>query len=185
MGAKIMTVAEYAEHRDVTPATVYSWIRRGTITSERRGNRVLIDVRVADAQLTARGKRVDSPTPADLETYDQARARKERAIAALRELELARARKELIPRTALETTWSRTAAAVKGRILAIPDRLASELAEESEEPIVREILAEALREALEILADDLAPLPPPDRPTKSGPAPSPDATPRKKPLHRP
>jgi hypothetical protein len=77
--------------------------------------------------------------------YQAAKARKETALAALRELDLARRRGEMIPRTAVIDTWARAFLVVRGRLLALPSKIAGEAANQDahrvHEIVKREVYA--------------------------------------------
>ena len=83
------------------------------------------------------------------EIKDSSQAKKEEALAQLRELQLARERKELIPRPAVVDTWTRIVMVVRGRLLALPNRIAAEAAQQDAATVAgivkREVYA-ALRE---------------------------------------
>lgn len=56
--------------------------------------------------------------------YGEARARKETALAELREMQAAKTRGELIPADIVLDRWSQIAATVRQRLLAIPTKVA-------------------------------------------------------------
>jgi len=81
--------------------------------------------------------------------YDAERARKEAALASLRELELAEKRGELIRADTVEHRWTRIAEATRRAVLNVPARLAW-LGHEQRVELDRE-----LREALGAAADEI------------------------------
>lgn len=87
------------------------------------------------------------------ETYAQAQARKEQALADLRELELAEKEFRLIDRAGVESQAFATARTVRDSMLAIPDRISSLLAAENSAPKVHEALTQEIRKALAVVAN--------------------------------
>jgi hypothetical protein len=82
---------------------------------------------------------------------NEARRRKEVALAALREIELAHRRGELIEAADAVREWSAACAMLRTRLLSIPDRVAASLAGK-EEPEIRESLRSEITDALTALS---------------------------------
>ena len=85
----------------------------------------------------------------------EARRRKEVALAELREMEAAQRAGELLPAAGVRQTWAAGLAALKDRILILPDRLAARLAHRPESE-VRAILRDELEECLRGIHADAA-----------------------------
>ncbi|MDW8130055.1 MAG: hypothetical protein RMI94_05860 [Bryobacterales bacterium] len=88
--------------------------------------------------------RPPNPIPEDLA---RARLRKERALARYREMQNRRLAGRLLEAEAVEKRWAQGLAAIRDRILSIPDRLAAQLVGRDEHG-VRELLRRELEEAL-------------------------------------
>lgn len=84
------------------------------------------------------------------ESFQDARARRERLQADLLELELAKARGEVAPLADVERTWSRTFATLRARLWgALPERCSRRLVGVNDESEVLAVLRGELRVALE------------------------------------
>jgi hypothetical protein len=82
---------------------------------------------------------------------NEARRRKEVALAALREIELAHRRGELIDAADAVREWSAACAMLRTRLLSIPDRVAASLAGKAEAEI-RDMLRSEITGALTALS---------------------------------
>lgn len=80
--------------------------------------------------------------------YMLARARRERAEAALAEMRLAEASGRLVDAQAVRAAYGARVAAVRDGLLQMPARLAAELAREGDESSVRRMLEDAVRRVL-------------------------------------
>lgn len=99
------------------------------------------------------GLRGPKPSPIS-EDLARARLRKERALARYREMQNRRLAGSLLEAEAVERRWSEGLAAIRDRILALPDRLAARLAGR-DEAAVRELLRRELEEALRTAHDEV------------------------------
>lgn len=183
-----LTQSAYARHRKAeglrgaTRQAVSLAVKEGRIRLLPDGT---IDADEADAMWEA-----NSQTPADTAqtaaarprnkrpdaeiSYNDERARKERADADLRELKLAELRGELVRRDAVELAWAEVATQTRERVLAVPDRvtpritdglleqLADRLDEEGKALVkeyarhhVRQAVLEEVTEALHAVSDEL------------------------------
>ena len=174
---KLMTQAEYAQHRGVSAVAVHKAVKAGRI-SLIEGK---IDPKVADIQWAQNtrpraGKRpnrdqdVPAPTaPAALDAvppmaapavpplgaaddrdddYWAARAKRERAEAAISEMRRAELEGKLIRIDAVRAAWSKRITSARDALLQIPHRLAPVLAAESDLERVSQLLEDELRNAL-------------------------------------
>lgn len=87
-----------------------------------------------------------------MESMEQARRRKEIALADLREMEARKRRGELIEVESARKQWASGLAAIRDRILALPDRLGARLAQR-DEMSVRTILRDELETTLRAIHD--------------------------------
>ena len=84
--------------------------------------------------------------------FQIARAKKEEHLAELRRLEVERRKRELIPRAAVIDCWQRAFVVVRGRLLALPSKIAGEAAM-LPAPEVSAIVAREVRQALAELSN--------------------------------
>jgi hypothetical protein len=80
-------------------------------------------------------------------SQNEARRRKELALAEIREMERDQKRGALLPAAEVRKVWAERLAALKDRVLMLPDRLAARLANRPE-PELRGILRDELEECL-------------------------------------
>ena len=85
---------------------------------------------------------------------NEARRRKEVALAEMRELELRRRKDELIETAAVRAVWCEHHARIRDRFLAIPDRLAESLANQPAGAVREKLLAE-IEDALRNVSDSV------------------------------
>jgi hypothetical protein len=86
---------------------------------------------------------------------NEARRRKELALAEIREMERDQKRGTLLPAAEVRKVWAERLAALKDRVLMLPDRLAARLANRNEGD-VRVILRDELEECLRGIHADAA-----------------------------
>ena len=86
--------------------------------------------------------------------FNESRARKETALADLRELELATKRAELVEASAVEAEWRSLLGAVRSGMLAVASRVAPELVTLSDERAIEDAIQAAIHEAMEAIAHD-------------------------------
>jgi len=161
-----VTKAEFARREGTNPKQVRRAIQQGLpVTRDGR-----IPFAKASAWWRANHRtRIDSPAPNGkigraIELYSVSRARKmqrdsrrAKADAERAELELAVRRSELVEVNAVVQRVFEIHRMVRDRILAIPDRLAAQLAAEPDQARVRLALDAELRLALEALSGEIAP----------------------------
>jgi len=116
-------------------------------------------------RLTAKPERNDSPVlapPAEPseaadgeagpEDFFASRARKERALADLRQMEAAQKRGDLLPTADVEAAWSEMVISARAILLGLPARLAQKMALETDRVNVEEILRDEIYRALSELS---------------------------------
>lgn len=95
-----------------------------------------------------------TPPPVTAADYDQARARRETALAALAELDLAQRNLELIPADVVQHHWENMVGNMRNKLLALPSRIAGAvMGQDTVQGIEREAML-LVREALEEIAQD-------------------------------
>lgn len=157
----LMTVAQYAAHRQVTAQAVGRWIKDGCIpvTLSPKGKRV-IDSDVADSALDAlrnhvnaekgakgAAKRVTPPVTAH-EAFlaaASARERRENAEAERAEIEVAQLKAKLVDADQVRNAAQLYGQALREAVTSIADRLAAELAAEADQAKVHAKLAAEAR----------------------------------------
>ena len=97
------------------------------------------------AKHSAQGRVVDHASVA-------AKQRLAQASAELKELQLAEKRGELLPAAEVEATWTDTCASLRSRMMIIPGRAASLVANETDPAAIEGILEEEIRGALSELS---------------------------------
>ena len=85
---------------------------------------------------------------------NEARARKETALADLRELELATKRAELVEVAAVDAEWRSLLGAVRSGMLSVASRVAPELVTLTDERAIEDAIQAAIHEAMEAIAHD-------------------------------
>jgi hypothetical protein len=102
------------------------------------------------------GRKPNQPSPEKQEAqanYNQARARREEALASLAEIDLQTRRNELIPADAVQQCWEDMIGRMRGKMLNLPGRLAAAVpACETQQAIEREAML-LVRECLFELAE--------------------------------
>lgn len=93
---------------------------------------------------------------ADPDLLTASRARKEAALASLHELTLAERREDLVSVPEQAKLWDELARRTREGCMALPDRLADQLAAEDDPFEVHRLLSTELRKALTALADAIA-----------------------------
>jgi hypothetical protein len=165
---KLMTQAEYAEHRGVSAVAVHKAVKAGRI-SLIAGK---IDPAVADIQWAQNTRpRADrKPTAAlaqpaddrrpepiivanpvasdDNDDYWVSRAKRERAEAAIAEMRRAELEGKLIRADVIRAAWARKISSARDALLQMPHRLSPVLAAESDMERIGQLLDEELRQAL-------------------------------------
>jgi hypothetical protein len=160
-----MTEAEFARHRGVHRSTVLSWRRRGLLVRDVN----LVHVRETDAILDARpptnkggrtsAKSTETTPPMDADpvnlddamnwTLAEAQRRKEIALCLTRELQLSKAKGEVVLLGDVKQGWARIIMAVRSAMLGIPSTLRLQMPHLSVADIekIREIIKAALTAA--------------------------------------
>jgi len=155
-----MTRAEYARYRAAkglpgqTRQAVGAALKAGRIRLEADGT---IDPVVADAQWKVNSKAqpkplAASPPPVQSTPYADARARREQIKVERDEMALAREKGELLDRKTVESVLSGAMSTLQQRIMASPQRLATQIAAMAgivDVPAVRELLEDEARRQLE------------------------------------
>ena len=84
--------------------------------------------------------------------YNAARARKMEADAQLAELELLKAKRELVSSADVRGAWVDVLGAMRGKLLSLPTKLAPLLSTEDQIGVIQHLIEEGIREALDELS---------------------------------
>ena len=90
----------------------------------------------------------------NIRLFNEARARKEVALADLRELELQTKRAELVEASAVAEEWRSLLGAVRSGMLAVASRVAPELVTLTDERQIEDVVQAAIHEAMEAIAHE-------------------------------
>ena len=107
----------------------------------------------AEQKRTDLKRRIDALPPDAIPDLNESRARHEHFKAELASLQLATQQAELVPAAEVKATTFKLARGVRDSIMAIPDRLAAQLAGTTDARQCHTLLTEELRIALRSLAD--------------------------------
>jgi hypothetical protein len=136
----------------VSRQTIHTWKERGWVVYTPNG---YIDVdasmRRAGSRRSAIGGDRDKPTDADL---DGARLDKELALARKHWLEVFEKEGQLIPLAQARLEWGSAIRALRDKCLAVPDRIAAQVAAQSDIGVCRLLIDDAIREALTAASEE-------------------------------
>lgn len=145
-------VATIAQLLNISPRRVQQLAREGVIPRAENGRYALVaSVQGYVKYLQERSVSRD----ADEETLHE-RRRLVKMQADKLEFEIGRLTSELVPTGEVGRAWARLAAAFRARMLALPSRLAAELAAEPDPNVVKARLEDEIHDALEELSRDEA-----------------------------
>lgn len=155
----LISKAAYARYRGCSPAYVSKLIREGRLAAPALNAHGLIDIALADAALgqpapqlqpLTRDREPGAParSSSDEHGYASARADRERAAAALAELELQKRRSELVDRATVDSEVETLARYLRDRMLSLPEELADRLAQTAEPRLIRQMLIVGIESAL-------------------------------------
>jgi phage terminase Nu1 subunit (DNA packaging protein) len=157
-GREPVSQAEYARHRGVSRQYISRLAKAGVLVM--RGGKV--DVAASDAVLDDRPEKVsEAATSAPVEagaqatTYAQAKLADMLFRARLRKLEYETKSAKLIPTDEVKAVWFKQARQIRDKLLAMPAKLAPQLAAVSELRAVRELLDTEIEGILKGLQDDI------------------------------
>jgi len=149
----IVNQADLAELRNISLPTVRAWVRRGCPYKQKgaRGKEWLFNTadvfewREEQAALNAIG----DTSSLDI---DEAKRRKMAAEAALCELELSKARGDVVSLAEVGAVWLDIVSSARSRMLSIPAKMAAIIAPESDPMAIRALLEAELEESLDELS---------------------------------
>jgi len=158
--ANEMTANQYAKHRGIAVKNVTKAIEEGRITAYKVGNKFVIDQEKADKEWarntsqpkTSPNSRVEPESSGP--SYAQSRAIKEAYLARLKKLEYERELGALVDADQVRRDGYAAGKLVQSKMLAIPDRLAGQLAGMTEVAAIKRVLIDEIRYALSEVADD-------------------------------
>jgi phage terminase Nu1 subunit (DNA packaging protein) len=144
----MLTKAAAARLLEVDPTQVARWVARGMpLTSEKR----VREWHAANVR-TRRGAVPDDD--AGVQEPRNWRERRDKALALTEELNLAERKGELIDRKVVMATWGGLVASFRARMLAIPSKVAPQIAGPGKVQHVEDLIAAAVHEALAEVAGD-------------------------------
>lgn len=150
MAANAQPIGVIAKLLDLSERRVQQLGREGVIPKATRGQYDLVgSVRGYVRYLRDQAAKAQAGAP----DYAAERARFIRARADLAEMEAEEKRGSVIAAEEVEAAWIAVLAALRTRLLALPDRLAPQLHAEDSPAGVRDVMRGALREALQELAE--------------------------------
>jgi phage terminase Nu1 subunit (DNA packaging protein) len=157
-GRELVSQAEYARHRGVSRQYISRLAKAGVLVM--RGGKV--DVAASDAVLDDRPEKVSEAatsgpveTGAQATTYAQAKLADMLFRARLRKLEYETKSAKLIPTDEVKVVWFKQARQIRDKLLAVPAKLAPQLAAVSDVRAVRELLDTEIEAILKGLQDDI------------------------------
>ena len=157
-GRELVSQAEYARHRGVSRQYISRLAKAGVLVM--RGGKV--DVAASDAVLDDRPEEIsEAATSGPVEagaqttTYAQAKLADMLFRARLRKLEYETKSGKLIPTDEVKVVWFKQARQIRDKLLAMPAKLAPQLAAVSEVRAVRELLDAEIEGILRGLQDDI------------------------------
>ncbi len=149
----IQNLSEIADTCGVTFPTIRAWVRKGMPTLREGGqgttwqfdSATVFEWHKKQAAINAIGdvSRLD---------IDEARRRKLAAEAALCELDLSKARGDVISISEVGAVWLDIVSAARSRMLSIPAKMAAVIAPESDPMKIRELLETEIEESLDELS---------------------------------
>jgi phage terminase Nu1 subunit (DNA packaging protein) len=157
-GRELVSQAEYARHRGVSRQYISRLAKAGVLVV--RGGKV--DVAASDAVLDDRPEKIsEAATSGPVEagaqttTYAQAKLADMLFRARLRKLEYETKSGKLIPTDEVKVVWFKQARQIRDKLLAMPAKLAPQLAALGEVRAVRELLDTEIEAILRGLQDDI------------------------------
>jgi hypothetical protein len=151
---QLVSQSEYARRRGKSRQYIGRLAKAGVLVM--RGG--LVDAAASDAVLDDRPERIEPPAPAVSEpggSYAQAKLADMVFRAKLRRLEFETRQGKLVEADAVKTRWASILVELKERILAVPDKLAPEVAATTDERQVREVLKREMHALLNVLRSDV------------------------------
>lgn len=159
-----MNMRQYAEYKQVSPATISQWVKAGILDGSFKrlaGGRYEFDPAAADALLDQHSATCAPGDDAEQIiaeqglsglTMHQAKLTKERYLAALRKLEYEERSGQLIPVDQVSAEAFECARQVRDAMLSIPQRLSAQLAATTDQNEIHNLLSAEIRQALEALS---------------------------------
>jgi len=151
---QLVSQSEYARRRGKSRQYIGRLAKAGVLVT-RNG---LVDAAASDAVLDDRPDRIEPPVAAVSEpgsSYAQAKLADMVFRAKLRRLEFETRQGKLVEAEAVKTRWASILVELKERVLAVPDKLAPEVAATTDERQVREVLKREMHALLNVLRSDV------------------------------
>jgi phage terminase Nu1 subunit (DNA packaging protein) len=144
-----MNLRQLAQALHVSETTVAVWVKKGVPHRRTKTGAYHFDPK---AVATWRTLHVRPQPSADAPSYGSARARKETALAGLRELQLKERTGELVRKEAVEKVAFATGRRLRDGFLNLPNRLAGILAAERDQHMIHTLLTKEIEQILEALS---------------------------------
>ena len=145
-----VTAAEFARRKGVTDKAVRDAINTGRLSAKKEGNRVWLDLDVANREWEVRNPGASSAVGGGKsDAYNKAREIREKANAEKAILEVAVIKKNLISIEQVKRHGFAAMRTVRNQLQAIPTKIAHEVAAETDPHLVELILIKEIDQALE------------------------------------
>ncbi len=149
----IVTRTELADIFGVAMTTVDNWVRRGLPVIQRGTKGKAWQFNTSDVASWLERRAIERTETEDFGDEKALRRRKLAAEAQKIELELARARGDLVPLNQLERALANTFAELKTNLRTVPSRVATSLIGEESETRIKSVILAEVDQALEVLGD--------------------------------
>jgi len=147
----LMTQAQYARHRNKSPQYIGKLAKAGVLVMRGR----MVDAVASDAVLDDKPVERTAPDGQPASNYAQAKLADMVFRAKLRRLEFETRQGKLIEAALVKERWAAILVVLKERVLAVPDKLAPEVAALGDERQVRDALKREMHPLLKAIYSDI------------------------------
>lgn len=149
-----MSIAEFARACGLSEGTIRARIKTGKLAAERKGKTWLIDPDlVEDQEIEANNVMGNNGDIVKQSELIQAKTKKEKAIAEMKQMELEELKKNLVSSDKVYRDSFKCARLLRDSIMRIPGRVAAEIACETDPHKCEILLENEIRKSLEIVAN--------------------------------
>lgn len=149
---KVLGKQEVSELFGVAESTVDHWIRRGCPVIKRGSKGVSWEINTAAVSDWLRQRDIEQATGGAVSDEQELKRRKLAAETQKAELEMLKAKGELVPLRQLERALANTFAELKTNMRNIPRRTATSIVGETDEIRIKDVILAEIDQALEVLA---------------------------------
>ena len=146
---RVLNRAETAEHLGVSEPTLDRWVRDGCPFNQRGGRGVEWQFDLPVVVRWWGNRRASEAAAAETQDIAEIELRTRRAIMQKAEVDAAKARGEIALISEFEKVQSKAMAAIRVRIMQVPQRVVVRLLGETRESVFKDVITEELRTALE------------------------------------